>query len=121
MPWIDLCWKSTLIEPGVTVAILIRHFGFYSLNSSRVVYVTEKGTGPIRRWGFAYGTLQEHAESGEERFAVEWNQADDSVWYEVFAFSRPNHWLARSGKRLARHLQRRFIRESQLAMRRACN
>jgi uncharacterized protein (UPF0548 family) len=28
----------------------------------------------MRRFGFAYGTLAQHAESGEERFTVEWNR-----------------------------------------------
>ncbi len=28
---------------------------------------------------FRYGTLPDHAESGEERFAVDWNREDDSV------------------------------------------
>jgi len=35
--------------------------------------------GPIKRFGFAYGTL-DHAESGEARFAVEWDQQGDDVY-----------------------------------------
>src|SRR5262249_32618585 len=31
----------------------------------------------VQRYGFAYGTLPEHAESGEERFSVGWDDADD--------------------------------------------
>jgi hypothetical protein len=36
--------------------------------------------GPIKQFGFAYGTPTEHAESGEERFTVEWNVAEGGVW-----------------------------------------
>jgi len=36
--------------------------------------LTRAGTNeeePIQRYGFAYGTLPDHAETGEERFLVE--------------------------------------------------
>ncbi|MGH9553683.1 MAG: DUF1990 family protein [Terriglobales bacterium] len=63
----------------------------------------------IRRYGFAYGTLQEHAESGEERFSVEWNLANDEVIFDLLAFSRPHALLARLGYPVSRYYQRRFI------------
>jgi uncharacterized protein (UPF0548 family) len=46
------------IEVGTTVGVLVNHFGFWSLNASRVVYVVKEP----RSFGFAYGTLQDHAE-----------------------------------------------------------
>ena len=46
-------------------------------------------SGPVRRFGFAYGTLPGHAESGEERFLIEWDQDEDGVWFDILAFSRP--------------------------------
>ncbi len=51
----------------------------------------------MSRFGFAYGTLPGHVESGEERFLVEWDRGDDAVWYDILAFSRPNHVLTRLG------------------------
>jgi hypothetical protein len=69
-----------------------------------------------RRYGFAYGTLGEHAERGEERFAVEWNREDDTVWYDILAFSRPKSLLAIMGYPLSRSLQRRFAVASKAAM-----
>lgn len=75
--------------------------------------------GPPRRFGFAYGTLPGHVESGEERFVVEWREDDDSVWYDILAFSRPRHLAARAGYPLARGLQARFRRDSAAAMVRA--
>jgi len=74
--------------------------------------------GPVKRYGFAYDTLPEHPESGEERFTVEW-RGDDAVWYDILAFSRPQQFLARLGYPLSRRLQKRFDRDSAAAMLRA--
>ena len=73
----------------------------------------------MQRFGFAYGTLPDHAGSGEERFLVEWDRKDDSVWYGILAFSRPRHLLARIGYPWVRRVQKRFGRESAAVMRRA--
>ncbi len=115
MPWVSLHWPSAPIQAGTEIAVSIRHFGFYSLNACRIVYVVDEEV-PIKRFGFAYGTLAEHAESGEERFTVEWNREDDSVWYDILAFSRPRRMLARLGYPLSRTLQRKFAQGSKLAM-----
>jgi len=88
------------------------NFGFYSLNASRIVYVINEK----RRFGFAYGTLQDHAERGEERFSIDWSPEDDSVWYDILAFSRPQQWQARIARAPARLLQKRFARDSMAAM-----
>ena len=115
MPWVSLHWPSAPIQVGTDVAVSIRHFGFYSLNACRIVYVVDE-EGPIERFGFAYGTLGEHAESGEERFTVEWNRDDDMVSYDILAFSRPRQMLARLGYPLSRSLQKKFAKGSKLAM-----
>ena len=117
MPWLQLCWPDATMQAGTVVAVLIRHFGFWSLNPCRIVYVLDE-TAPRRRFGFAYGTLMEHSESGEERFMVEEDQ-DGGVWYDLLAFSRPRAPLARFAKPLARRLQSRFSRDSKMAMLRA--
>jgi uncharacterized protein (UPF0548 family) len=78
-----------------------------------------RGEGRIQRCGFAYGTLPDHPERGEERFVVEWNENDDSVWYDLLAVSRPAHWLARVGYPYTRYEQARFRRLSGEAMRKA--
>jgi uncharacterized protein (UPF0548 family) len=106
------------IVPGQEVAVLARLAGTWWLNACRVVYVVDE-VAPVRRYGFAYGTLPDHAERGEERFTVEWRREDDSVWYDLLAFSRPGHWLARLAYPLARRFQRRFAAESMAAMKRA--
>ena len=115
--WLELFWPDTPIQVGSTVAVLVRTQGVWSLNACRIVYVFEDDA-PIRSYGFAYGTLPEHAEQGEERFSIEWDQSDDSVWYDILAFSRPRLWLARAGLgyRYGRRLQKRFSRDSMRAM-----
>jgi uncharacterized protein (UPF0548 family) len=116
--WVSAHPDTAPLEPGITVAVRVRHFGFWSLNAARIVYTVDE-EGPIVRFGFAYGTLPDHAEQGEERFVVEWHHEDNSVWYDLFAFSRPNHPLARVGGPLARGLQRRFAADSKRSMARA--
>lgn len=117
VPGVRLCWPDVPIEAGKTVAILIKHFGFWSLNFCRIVYVLdEEGEGPVRRYGFAYGTLPEHAEQGEERFTIEWHRPSDVVSYDILSFSRPGHVMTRLAYPVARRMQRRFVRHSLAAM-----
>jgi uncharacterized protein (UPF0548 family) len=116
--WVSPCWPETPIAEGVVVGILARTLGIWWLNASRIVYLIDDD-GPARRFGFAYGTLPGHVESGEERFLVEWRRDTDSVWYDILAFSRPGHFLAKLGRPYARRLQKRFARHSAEAMVRA--
>jgi uncharacterized protein (UPF0548 family) len=116
--WVEPLAPTPRIQVGETVAIGVRVFGVWWLNASRIVYVVNE-TGPVARFGFAYGTLPAHAESGEERFLIEWDLVTNEVWYSILAFSRPRHWLARLGRPLVRRMQRRFGRESAAAMVRA--
>ena len=116
--WVSAHPQTAPIVPGSTVVLRVRHFGFWSLNACRIVYTIDD-EGPIVRFGFAYGTLPDHAEKGEERFMVEWHHDDGSVWYDILAFSKPNHTMARLGNPLARMLQKRFVRDSKRAMAKA--
>ena len=117
--WLKLCWNDTPIAVGSTVAILVNHFGFWSLNATRIVYILEEADDAVEKYGFAYGTLLEHAERGEERFSVEYHKQDESVWYDLYAFSQPNNFFARLGYPASRMLQKRFAVESKAAMQRA--
>jgi uncharacterized protein (UPF0548 family) len=118
LPWTVLCWPDAALEPGVAVAVLVRHWGFWSVNPCRIVYRLEEADARRERFGFAFGTLPGHSESGEERFTVEWRREDDEVWYEIYTFARGQHPLARLTPPLVRVQQRRFGRESTRAMRR---
>lgn len=116
--WVELCWPEAPVVAGTVVGVLIHADGLWSLNSARVVYVLDEHDRKAEmkgRFGFAYGTLPEHAEIGEERFSIEW-LADNSVWYDLYSFSRPRHWVARLGGPVTRYFQRRFGTDSLAAM-----
>ena len=112
--WLKAFPADTPIRSGEVVAVVACTFGLWSLNAARIVYAVDEP----RRFGFAYGTLPGHVERGEERFLVEQTD-DDSVWYDILAFSQPRHLLTKIGYPLVRRLQRRFGRESAAAMVRA--
>ncbi|HWO01373.1 MAG TPA: DUF1990 domain-containing protein [Blastocatellia bacterium] len=113
--WLELLWPEAPIQEGTTVAVLAHHLGFWSLNACRIVSVIEE-EGPRREFGFVYGTLPDHAERGQERFAVEWDRESGKVFYDILAYSRPNKLLARLGYPFTRALQKRFARDSMQAM-----
>ncbi len=111
--WLEICPECPAPERGRTVASRIRYGGLWWLNACRIIDVIDE---PERRFGFAFGTLPSHAECGEERFLVEWDRTDESVWYDILAFSRPNFWICRIGAPLVRRLQKQFARDSVAAM-----
>ena len=113
--WLEACCFENPMKAGGMVAIVARTLGIWWLNACRIVYVVEED-GSVKRYGVAVGTLPEHAGIGEERFLIEWNHADDSVWYDIFAFSRPHGILARLGCPWFRWVQARFRRDSGAAM-----
>jgi uncharacterized protein (UPF0548 family) len=116
--WARAWPTDTPLEPAQTIAVLGRSMGLWWLNCCRIVYLIEDAP-PTRKFGFAYGTLPDHVECGEERFMIEWNPDDNHVWYDILAFSRPNYILTRLGYPLVRMTQKRFARDSAKAMLRA--
>jgi uncharacterized protein (UPF0548 family) len=113
--WVEPCWPDTEVKEGILVGTLARVFGLWAVNVCRIVFVVDE-KGPVTRYGLAYGTLAGHAEIGEERFLVQWHLADDSVWYDIRAVSKPGGFLTRLAYPLTRRLQRRFGRDSLRAM-----
>jgi uncharacterized protein (UPF0548 family) len=113
--WVEAWSPETPLQSGEVVAVMGRAAGLWWLNACRIVYVVDE-FGPIRKFGFAYGTLPGHVESGEERFLIEWDPGENSVWYDILAFSRPNHFLTRLGYPIVRRLQKRFGRDSAASM-----
>jgi uncharacterized protein (UPF0548 family) len=115
VPGVEIIHSDTPIEAGRNVAMVAHHLGFHSMSSCRIVYVIDEPD----RFGFAYGTLTEHVEIGEERFTVEFHRDTGDVWYDILAFSRPGHILVKLGYPYARYLQKRFAVGSKAAMQRA--
>jgi uncharacterized protein (UPF0548 family) len=118
--WVEVVPREPPVRVGTTVGVVVRHFGFRSANACRIVALVEEERPDVARSGFVYRTLPDHAVEGEERFVVEWTKADDTVAYDLSAWSRLRHPLARLARPLARHVQRRFARDSLAAMARAC-
>jgi uncharacterized protein (UPF0548 family) len=116
--WVEAWPPDAPIKVGEPVGIVARRLGVWWLNACRIVYVMDED-GPITRYGFANGTLPDHAGTGEERFLIEWNRSTGEVSYDILAFSRPHHCLSRVGYRYMRRVQKRFGVESSMAMVRA--
>ena len=111
--WAEIKPEQASTVPGTNLCLCIRLFGMWWLNACRIVYQTDE----VQKFGFAYGTLPAHIESGEELFQVEIDD-NDVVWYEIRAFSKPRHWLVRFAKPVVRLLQEKFRRDSADAVRR---
>ena len=116
-PWAQI-FPGTCPVLHETVVLQFHLVQLYWRSAARVIYLVDEKDlpdGTRARYGFAYGTLPGHVERGEERFTVAW-MADNSVVYELQAFSKPRFWMARLAKPLARRWQRRFVLDSQVAM-----
>jgi len=87
-------------------------------DEARVLYHVGAADGDAP-FGFAYGTLTNHAESGEELFEVFVDPRSGDVKYRIRAVSWPQTMLARIGQPIVRALQARFRRDSAAAMTRA--
>ena len=49
IPWLRLCWPTSPIRAGTDVAVMVHHFGFWSMNACRIVYVVEDEAPNLRR------------------------------------------------------------------------
>jgi uncharacterized protein (UPF0548 family) len=114
--WVELLPHAAPVEPGTVVAVVVRHVGFWSMNGCRLVYTLGDR---VDERGFAYGTLTNHAESGEEIFKVSMDASTGAVSYSIRAVARPRALLARCGYPITRYLQARFRADSLRAMQRA--
>lgn len=79
-------------EPAEVGADVLGRLGPF-VAPCRVVYVIDEEN----RRGFAYGSLPGHAVRGEELFSARYDPADERVYAEVVAFSRPATWWSRVG------------------------
>ena len=113
--WVETFPRQAPVAVGTIVGVLIRHLGFWSLNGCRVLYRVGSPD-DVARFGFAYGTLTNHAESGEELFEVFVDPQTEDVVYRIRATSWPQATLARFGQPIVRALQQRFRDHSVAAM-----
>ena len=114
--WVELYPAGAPVEPGTEVVVMVHHLGLWSLNGCRIVYSVGDGQSSF---GFAYGTLTNHAEMGEEIFELSMSDDSHEIVYRIRAVSKPRATLARIGYPYTRLCQARFRRDSIAAMRRA--
>ena len=101
LPGVRVFPRGQEVQTGATVVVT---FGmpFLALAAPcRIVGVIDEET----RWGFAYGTVPGHPEQGEEAFVVS-IAIDETVQFEVVAFSRPGDPLVRLSGPIGRGVQR---------------
>ena len=101
-------------SPDLLVAFASRQLGVWTLNMCRIVYVFDENEPDSARYGFAYGTLDNHAVAGEELFELTWDKITDRVSFRIAKFSRPAHPLVWLAGPLATRIQERFT-ENALA------
>jgi uncharacterized protein (UPF0548 family) len=89
------------IRTGATVVVTLGTPFVALAAPCRIVRVIDEQA----RWGFAYGTLPGHPEQGEEAFVVSIS-ADETVLFEIVAFSRPGDPLVRLSGPLGRGIQK---------------
>lgn len=71
---------------------------------------------PSARSASHYGTPPGHIESRDERFLIDCDRGDDSVWYDILHFSRPSQLFSQLGDPEVRRMQKQFGRVSAVSM-----
>ncbi len=101
---------TPLVGPGMTLQLRGRVGGMRADAELRVISVTEEP----RRVGFVLGTVGGSVVSGEELFAIDWNEDNDEVWLTVRAFDAPASLVYRVVpgliKRRRKELFNRYLR-----------
>ena len=92
------------VETGQTKALSIPIGRFAVTATARVIYTLDEP----KRYGFAYGTLPHHPESGEQSFIVSM-AGDGTVTMTIEAVSRPGTVGTKLAGPIARFFQRRAI------------
>jgi len=113
----DLGWVTPLsttvpVVEGQLFAFTSRQVAVWTVNVCRIVRVVDERDGPVRRFGFSYGTLEKHSVRGEERFLLTHDARTDEVRFGIRKFSMPAHWLLWVTLPLVRATQERFTREA---------
>lgn len=95
-----------LVE-GTTMAFALpvqQPLPLFATGCCRIVRVVDEP----RSFGFVYGTLPHHPESGEEAFMVH-HRSNDDVEFEITAFSKPAALAMKASGPVGRYMQRRAL------------
>ena len=94
------------IEVGTVVTMTLPVLGIHIHAACRIVAVLDEPDA----FGFAYGTLATHPETGEESFVIR-RAPDGGISFTVTAFSRPGELVPWCGLPVVRALQHRAARQ----------
>ncbi len=100
LPGMEVFPDNQVIRTGATVVVTLGTPIVALALPCRIVSVIDGQT----RWGFAYGTLPGHPEQGEEAFVISVSP-DQTVRFEIEAFSRPGDPLVRLSGPIGRGVQ----------------
>jgi uncharacterized protein (UPF0548 family) len=101
LPGVRVFPQGQEIQTGGTVVVTLGTPLLALAAPCRIVSVVDEEG----RWGFAYGTLPGHPEQGEEAFVVSISP-DETVQFEVVAFSHPGDLLVRLSGPIGRAIQK---------------
>jgi uncharacterized protein (UPF0548 family) len=113
LPGVRIFPNEQEILTGATVIVTLGTAMLALAAPCRIVGVVDGQT----RWGFAYGTLPGHPEQGEEAFVISLSP-DQSVRFEIEAFSRPHDPLVRLSGPIGRGIQKGGTRAYLRALKR---
>ncbi len=102
-------------QAGLDLVVHAALVGIHLTTACRVVAVHDRQDGDGARFGFTYGSLQSHVESGEEMFEVA-RHSDGDVSYRIDVMARPGRWYAWAAQPFVEHQRRRFRADSAAAM-----
>ncbi|XP_059642816.1 UPF0548 protein At2g17695 [Cornus florida] len=109
---------KTPIQSGEKFCVCVKEFFPWLMMPLQMVYVNENRNtkNAVASFSFGSGTLQGHLLAGEERFAIELDE-NNRVWYEIFSFSKPAHFLSLIGYPYVLAKQKYFAHQSANAVR----
>lgn len=115
--WANIATGGVAPEPGLNVLIFAAVLGVHVTSGCRVLSTHATNDGATTRYGFVYGSLDSHLESGEELFEVIRDEGGH-VTYRIDVMARPGRWYTRLLRPVAERYRRRFRRDSAAALRR---
>ncbi|XP_051115447.1 UPF0548 protein At2g17695 isoform X1 [Andrographis paniculata] len=108
---------KTPIQSGTKICVCSKAIFPWLMMPLQVIYVDESRNSNFDAASFSFGsgTLRGHLLAGEERFSITMDEKNN-VWYEILSFSKPDHILSAIGYPYVLMMQKRFTRDSTLAM-----
>ena len=108
---VEVVPRDASVGENETVILLLRAAGLWAPAPCRVIYVVDQAD----QFGFAYGTLPGHPETGEVAFMVSQDSAE-GIDFRVTSFSRSVDPLARLAAPITRWVQKRVTRRYLTAL-----